>query len=147
MSLALTSLLAVNAQEETSTFKVKAVNLQLGVTNGSSVVSNLSDFQKLAPDSEFKEADIAGFRTQNSYFGSSGSGFSMNLVIAKAEGSKLSYLNPEFRFGVSYHQADLVYLGYTKRNESRVDTLTSSKTGEQTFTDSINTQDYSLAYS
>lgn len=131
---------------ENSVLQVKSANVQIGFYSGNSVVSNLSDFQKLAPNSTFQESDIVGFRAQNSFYGSSGQAFSMNLVFDKPTSETLSRLNAEFRFGLSYQQADIFYLSYGKTNRYRVDTLTSSRKGEQTFIDSVYSQDYTLSY-
>lgn len=131
---------------ENSVLQVKSANVQIGFYSGNSAVSNLSDFQKLAPNSTFQESDIVGFRAQNSFYGSSGQTFSVNLVFDKPTSETLSRLNTEFRFGVSYQQADIFYLSYGKTNRYRVDTLTSSRSGEQTFIDSVYSQDYNLSY-
>ena len=55
-----------------------------------------------------------------------------------------SRLNTEFRFGISFQQTDVLSLSYTRTDEFRVDTLMSSRNGDQIFVDSIYSQDYSL---
>lgn len=137
----------LNAQEAEDTgLQLKSVSAQLGVFNGSSGISNSSDFQKLAPNSSFEKSDVSGFKIQNSFFGSSGPAFSMNIVLAKPENTNLSRLNTEFRFGISYQEIDVLNLGYDRIDEFRIDTLISSRSGNQVFVDSTYRQSYYLSY-
>jgi hypothetical protein len=146
-ALMVTSITVVNAQmNENLGFQIKAANVQFGFTSGRSAISNLSDFQKLAPNSDFKESDVLGFKAQNNFFGPSGVTFNANLVFAKPTEENTSRLNTEFRLGISFQQSDVFSLGYSRTDEFRVDTLTSARNGDQTFIDSSYTQDYSLFY-
>lgn len=140
------SITVVNAQEESNSFQIKAASVQVGVLSGSSSISNISDFQKLAPTSDFQELDVIGFRRDNNFFGSNGPAFSMNVILAKPANENFARLNTEFRFGVSYQQSDVFNLSYSRTDEFRVDTLTSMRNGEQSFVDSIYDQSYYLAY-
>ena len=146
-AIMITSLAMASAQEtENSALQIRAANVQFGLLSTNSVVSNLTDFQKLAPNSDFKESDLIGFKTQNSSFGASGPAFSANVVMARPNTQSNSRLNTEFRFGISFQQTDVLSLSYTRTDEFRVDTLMSSRNGDQIFVDSIYSRDYSLGY-
>tara|TARA_B110000046_G_scaffold28052_1_gene28769 strand:+ start:65522 stop:65776 length:255 start_codon:yes stop_codon:yes gene_type:complete len=84
----------------------------------------------LAPNSDFQESDIVGFKAQNNFLGSSGPAFSLNLVLAQANNEKAARLNTEFRFGISFQQADVFNLSYCRTDNFRADTLTSSRNAD-----------------
>lgn len=142
----LASIAVVNAQETSNSFQIKAASVQVGFLSGSSTISNISDFQKLASTSDFKESDVIGFRRNSNFFGSTGPAFSMNLILAKPADESRARLNTEFRFGISYQQYDVFNLSYSRTDNFRVDSLLSLRTGDQTFVDSVYSQDYNLSY-
>lgn len=146
-ALVFASVAAVNAQENTNSgFQIKSASIQFGLSSGSTAPISLTDFQKLAPNSDFKESDLFGFERQNYSYESAGTSFSLNLIIAKPQNEKLAKLNAEFRLGLSFQQADVFTLNYNRTEEFRVDTLISQRNGEQLFVDSIYSQNYDLAY-
>jgi len=143
---ALAITIGASAQKESKLLEIKAASWQFGLYIGEAGVSNFSDFQQLAPKMTLTENDLIGFSNSNGYIENAGFSFSANIILAKPSSENTPLFNPEFRFGVSFQQADVLNQTYHRRDEYRVDTLQSSRSGEEFYVDSIQNQQYSLSY-
>ena len=122
---------------------INEIYLQSGAFFGQTK-GHLSDFQTLAPGSSILQQDLSAYQSSPMYsFNLPGQ--SQNLSI----GLKLATLpNATLRLGLMHTgQRNALSVGGSYTESFRVDTLTSSQSGEQFFVDSFSTHSYNANYS
>lgn len=104
----------------------------------------LSDFQTLAPGSSILQQDLSAYQSSPIYsFNLPGQSQTLSI------GLKLATLpNATLRLGLMHTgQRNALSVGGSYTESFRVDTLTSSQSGEQFFVDSFSTHSYNANYS
>ncbi|MDP4596977.1 MAG: hypothetical protein NWS92_08385 [Crocinitomicaceae bacterium] len=138
LSLALLSWSSSQAQ-----LSFEGVYLQNGAFFGASKGS-VADFQTLAPQSVLLQQDLTPYQTyaaMNFNFPGQSQSLSVGLKMAKLP-------NATLRLGLMHtNQRNALTVGGSYTETFRVDTLTSSQTGEQFFVDSFSTHSYNASYS
>jgi hypothetical protein len=138
LSLALISWGSSQAQ-----LSIEGVYLQNGAFFGAGKGS-FSDFQTLAPQSVFLQQDLSAYQTyplMNFNFPGQSQSLSVGLKMAKLP-------NATLRLGLMHtNQRNALSAGGSYTETFRIDTLTSSQTGEQIFVDSFSTHSYNASYS
>ncbi len=105
---------------------------------------SLTDFQALAPSSSILQQDLSAYNT-NPVFNFSFPGQSQSLSLGLNLGKMP---NATLRVGLMHiNQGNALSTGGSYTETFRVDTLTSSQTGEQFFVDSFSTHSYNATYS
>jgi hypothetical protein len=130
--------------------KVKITDVFLQQLNGNypRVPLSLADFKILAPQSILLNANLNGFTSGTSNYGTNTGGFNPSIGIQFANKSQTGYrANPILRIGFNLNGSTSEKLSYNKEDKYRVDTLTSSQTGEQIYIDSFVRESYSFYYS
>jgi hypothetical protein len=121
----------------------EGVYLQNGAFFGSSKGS-LSDLQTLAPQSVLLQQDLSAYQSypvMNFNFPGQSQSISVGLKMAKLP-------NATLRLGLMHtNQRNALTTGGSYTETFRIDTLTSSQTGEQFFVDSFSTHSYNASYS
>jgi hypothetical protein len=136
-SIALLSLGTAQAQ-----ISINEIYLQSGAFFGQTKGS-LGDFQTLAPGSSILQQDLSAYQSSPIYsFNLPGQSQTLSL------GLKLAKLpNATLRLGLMHTgQRNALSVGGTYKETFRVDTLTSSQSGEQFFIDSFSTHSYYANY-
>lgn len=119
--------------------------------NWSQPSGSLSDFQKLAPNSAILNNDFSGFTSSDYYYysGHQAEGRASFLVGIDFKNKETGEFGgtPQLRVGLTYSSG--VSLSYNLWNETRTtyDTLTSSRTGNKAYVDSIYSESYAMDYS
>lgn len=138
LSLALISWGSSNAQ-----LSVEGIYLQNGAFFGAGKGS-LADLQSLAPQSVLLQQDMTAYQTyaaMNFNFPGQSRSLSVGLKMAKLP-------NATLRLGLMHtNQPNALSTGGSYTETFRVDTLTSSQTGDQFFIDSFSTHSYNAIYS
>lgn len=138
----------LHAQDTTAKVRISEFHLQLGTNYQSMESSSLEDFQRLAPNSTLLQSDFTGFNMGENYmfygpfnFGSASYNSLQLGLTFKNEPSLL------WRIGISHGSSgDLSYWA-NRSITAPYDTLTSSQTGQQYFTDSTYSENYFMRYS
>jgi hypothetical protein len=138
LSLALLSWGSSQAQ-----LSFEGVYLQNGAFFGASKGS-VADFQTLAPQSVLLQQDLTPYQTyaaMNFNFPGQSQSLSVGLKMAKLP-------NATLRLGLMHtNQRNALAVGGSYTETFRIDTLTSSQSGEQFFVDSFSTHSYNASYS
>ena len=137
-SIALLSLGTAQAQ-----ISINEIYLQSGSFFGQNKGS-LADFQTLAPGSSILQQDLSAYQSSPMYsFNLPGQSQTLSI------GLKLATLpNATLRLGLMHTgQRNALSVGGSYTESFRVDTLTSSQSGEQFFVDSFSTHSYNANYS
>lgn len=121
----------------------EGVYLQNGAFFGASKGS-VADFQTLAPQSVLLQQDLTPYQTyaaMNFNFPGQSQSLSVGLKMAKLP-------NATLRLGLMHtNQRNALTVGGSYTETFRIDTLTSSQSGEQFFVDSFSTHSYNASYS
>jgi hypothetical protein len=121
----------------------EGIYLQNGAFYGAGKGS-VSDFQTLAPQSVLLQQDLSayqGYPVMNFTFPGQSQSLSVGLKMAKLP-------NATLRLGLMHtNQQNALAIGGSFTETFRIDTLTSSQTGEQIFVDSFSTHSYNASYS
>lgn len=121
----------------------EGIYLQNGAFYGAGKGS-VSDFQTLAPQSVLFQQDLSayqGYPVMNFTFPDQSQSLSVGLKMAKLP-------NATLRLGLMHtNQQNALAIGGSFTETFRIDTLTSSQTGEQIFVDSFSTHSYNASYS
>jgi hypothetical protein len=136
-SIALLSLGTAQAQ-----ISINEIYLQSGAFFGQTKGS-LGDFQTLAPGSSILQQDLSAYQSSPIYsFNLPGQSQTLSL------GLKLAKLpNATLRLGLMHTgQRNTLSVGGSYTETFRIDTLTSSQTGDQFFIDSFSTHSYNANY-
>lgn len=104
--------------------------------------SNISDFQKLAPESILLKEDMTGYNSFNGRYVNGNSIYSVLLGIRFKENKA-----PLLRLGLNYTASNNLQNFLFKEEIFPYDTLTSSQTGEQYYLDSTTWKSYSMYHS
>jgi len=122
---------------------IEGVYLQSGAFFGASKGS-IADFQTLAPQSVLLHQDLSAYQSYP-FFNLSFPGQSQSLSV----GLKLGKIpNATLRLGLMHtNQNNALSTGGSYTESFRIDTLTSSQTGDQFFVDSFSTHSYNATYS
>ena len=138
LSLALLSWGSSQAQ-----LSFEGIYLQNGAFYGAGKGS-VSDFQTLAPQSILLQQDLSAYQAypvMNFTFPGQSQSLSVGLKMAKLP-------NATLRLGLMHtNQQNALAIGGSYTETFRIDTLTSSQTGEQIFVDSFSTHSYNASYS
>lgn len=136
-SIALLSAGATRAQ-----VSIQELYLQSGAFFGQSKGS-LTDFQTLAPNSSILQQDLSAYTSYPQMFFNL-PGQSQSLSIGLALGKMP---NATLRIGLTHiNQNNALSTGGSYSETFRIDTLTSSQTGDQYFVDSFSTHSYNANY-
>ncbi|MBU3662108.1 MAG: hypothetical protein FGM41_02790 [Bacteroidetes bacterium] len=103
----------------------------------------LSDIQKLAPNSKILSKDLSGYNSNywgNNYNNEGAAIFSAQLAFKKNKEKVSTTPNPIYRMGISYGSFNTLTDQRYKTTSTPYDTLTSSRTGETFYIDSFYTQ-------
>ena len=138
LSLALLSWGSSQAQ-----LSFEGIYLQNGAFYGAGKGS-LSNFQALAPQSVLLQQDLSAYQSYPvMYFNFPGQSQSISVGLKMA---KLP--NATLRLGLMHtNQGNALAVGGSYTETFRIDTLTSSQSGEQFFVDSFSTHSYNASYS
>jgi hypothetical protein len=134
------SSLCLNYLQAQSSFGVSEVRISVGsLSERSDEIGSLSDFRKLAPNSNIlKPSNTANFDNNfyNNYYPSGGDGlFSIQLGLQnKRPNGKSS--RPTYLVGFTHIGGSSVYKTLSKENNYIVDTFVSLQTGEKFYQDS-----------
>src|ERR1019366_2242156 len=136
-------------EQESKTIKrisIHDIYIQTGWLNARNAnAGTLTDFKALAPQSVLLKNDLTAY---SQYGGSSPTSgiFSVMLGIQFSDKQKKSYkANPLLRLGIIFSGTNLTNELY-KEDSKRYDTLTSSRTGQTTYVDSIHSKSYNMNY-
>jgi hypothetical protein len=137
-SIVTLAFLHANAQ-----IKIEGIYLQNGAFFGANQGS-LADFQTLAPQSVLLQQDLSAYQTYSGMnFNLPGQSQSLSLGLRMAKLPKAT-----FRLGLMHtNHSNTLTTGGSYSETFRIDTLTSSQTGEQFFVDSFSTHSYNARYS
>ncbi|AEV31821.1 hypothetical protein Oweho_0808 [Owenweeksia hongkongensis DSM 17368] len=116
--------------------------------NTSGDYGTLQDFQLLAPNSNLLQNDFTGYNNSsgyNSWNSSARISFMLGFDFKKKD-DDVSKLSPQLRIGLTYTNGVSLYSNYWNEDRFAYDTLTSSRTGNQTFVDSVNYDSYDMNY-
>lgn len=139
---------SVSAQDSTAKIRISEFHLQHGANFQPIESSSLEDFKHLAPNSTLLQNDFTGFNMDNYYFYnrplSFGSGSYNSLQLGLTFKNNPSLL---WRIGISHGSTGDLSFGANRNRTAPYDTLTSSQTGEQYFSDSTYAENYFMRYS
>ena len=138
----------LHAQDTTAKVRVSEFHLQLGTNYQPMESSSLEDFHSLAPNSTLLQSDFTGFNMGENYMFYRPSNFASASYNSLQVG--LTFKNAPsllWRIGISHGSSgDLSYWA-NRSSTAPYDTLTSSQTGQQYFTDSTYSENYFMRYS
>lgn len=128
--------------------KLSDASLQVGYMLNPVSMGNLTEFKRIAPQSNLLTQNLNGFSANNF------SGTYVNNYFTAAVGiqflnkEKKAYKsNPLLRLGISYNSGTHLYNGYSRYSNGIVDTLISQQTGQMYFIDSTRIEGYSMTLS
>ena len=141
------------AQEEkpaVSRVEFNSISFSIGAfASAESFSNNISDFQKLAPNSSILKEDLTKFET-NEFYSTVNTGpvfsFNTSFSVKNKKGEESKY-HPTFRIGLSYSQQTLMSRDIYDSEVFRVDTLQSTSSGKTYYVDSIDTENYYMEHS
>ena len=153
--LVLSSLLAYSAAfgqeanpETVKRITVSDISVQLGTFSGYNNYGNISDFRKLAPQSEILNNDFADYLQFNNFRLLNNRMFSMMMGIKFSDKQKKSYKsNYQLRLGFSYSFGNNFMKELYAVERQAYDTLISQKTGQAYYIDSTTSHHYTMNYS
>ena len=130
---------------ETPKLTFKSISI-LGGASDYNTVSSLSDFKKLATESQFVNTDFSAFgsgknREKDANFTTVYFNFSLNSDKKFFASSEQS-----LRFGISFGESTPLSKSYSNKENYRVDTLVSNQNGDEVFIDSIHQEHYRFKY-
>lgn len=136
----LACLLSVSAHAQV---QIKEVYLQSGAFFGQTKGS-LADFQTLAPNSSILQQDLSAYTSYpQMIFNLPGQSQSLSIGLGLGK-----MPNATLRIGLTHiNQNNALSTGGSYTESFRIDTLTSSQTGDQIFVDSFSTHSYNANYS
>jgi hypothetical protein len=123
--------------------------IQSGMVLGRNSSGMLSDFQKLAPKSTLLNNNFSGYTSSNEdNFGNKrNTAFSAMVGIKFRNKQQTAYKsNPLLRIGISYFSGSNLSSSFYKEDYKRYDTLTSAKTGQSVYMDSVTSRRYNMNY-
>ena len=132
----------IHSQEHDSRIRISEFHLQGGFLYSPIESGSLEDFKKLAPQSVLLKNDFSTFKASNTLSSSRSNIESIQLGILFKNKQ-----NPLLRIGLSHLNYSSLHNNYRKEESFHIDTLTSSQTGQQTFIDSVSSQNYSMDFS
>lgn len=138
---------AIQAQETTKGLRISEFHIQNGMAYSSMQNYELSDFQSLAPGSMLLKNDFTGFNNNSYYIFNGARGFNGNSYQSIQLGITFNNkANPLWRIGISHGSSNSFSAGLSKETVTPYDTLTSSQTGEQFYSDSVHSESYFMDY-
>lgn len=129
--------------QKNSSFSVSDVFISGGAQLYSIPNYQLNDIQKLAPNSKILSQDLSGYNSSywgNNYYSDGAAIFSAQLAFKKNKEKVSVTTNPIYRVGISYGNFNTLMDQRYKTTATPYDTLTSSRTGETFYIDSLYTQ-------
>lgn len=139
--------LNLSAQDSLKRLKAQSVTLMPFVSVGSPQVTNLSDFEKLHPNSQILPDNLDGYSSAmgQSYPIMGGASALLGIKFLNKKGDAYK-ANPILRIGVSAGIGSNLYKDAYKDTRYPFDTLISVNTGERTAIDSVAYESYSMDY-
>ena len=137
-------------QDEPEKYKLKLIGFSGSIGNLTYTPDNTTSqetFQKLAPNKKLSFRDISEFE-QNGLTSINSFGPTLDLSAhfsKRKDDGTLRKLNPEYKLGFSFNTIELFNSYYSRKERIRIDTLTSSRTGENLFIDSIISESYNYS--
>jgi hypothetical protein len=134
-----------NNEESESRLLVKSISIQTGLfTNVMEGQNNLNDFRKLAPTSDLLKTDLNSLDySYTTTINSNGPALVANIILVNNSNKSNKRLNQEIHLGFVYNSMVISSLNVFEESSFRVDTLTSSQTGNQSFVDSVSIESLS----
>jgi len=148
--LLLSGLSQLQAQsEEAKPLSLSQVSIQLGnygISNNYG--GSLEEFKSLSPNSGFLDQD---FDDYDQTFFKNGMDFYSTFSIHSTfdwngKNDKWKSLHPQLRFGFTSGKANFMNGSLNRTRSHRVDTLVSSRNGQEYFIDSVRSETYTLNY-
>jgi len=141
---------AVICQEQPSPeIRISDISINNGLYGNYNIPSDLSDFLKLAPGSDFLKNDLSSFGKSEFYVGvtTTDNIFNINLGLLFFDIEKQDYKsNPQFNLGITFISASTLSAYYSKYQNIRYDTLTSQTSSNLIFLDTIKSESYQMNY-
>lgn len=138
-------------QEQKSTtvkkISIHDISIQTGMFMEQNANGTLSDFKTLAPQSVLLNNNMSDFSQSGGSSIIGNSMFSILLGLKFSDKQKTAYkTNPLVRLGVNYLSVTTLTGCSFKENRKPYDTLTSAKTGQTLYVDSVTAESYSMDY-
>lgn len=143
MLLPMLAIAQFNYGQKSNSYSVSDIFISGGAQLYSAPNYQLSDIQKLAPNSKILSQDLSGYSNNywGNYYNNDGAAiFSAQLAFKKNKEKASTTPNPIFRMGISYGSFNTLTDQRYKTTSAPYDTLTSSRTGETFYIDSFYTQ-------
>lgn len=150
LSLISTSLISFGQETlETPVKRIKISDFILysGLSFERTNLGSFNDFRKLAPESELLQNDMSIINQNQGYSYVGNGNFSVLLGLQFSDKNRKAYRpNPLLRIGLTYSSGSRISSFNYGEDRNPFDTLTSSKTGNETYIDSVYTERYSMNY-
>lgn len=129
--------------------RISELGIYQGMYSGYYTDASLTDFLRLAPNSELLKNDFTGFtKSSNSYESMTDNTFSVNLGLQFYDSEKQTYKsNPQLNIGVTFSRATMLNATYSKEENVIFDTLSSSNSSFVVYMDSTFLKSYKMEYS
>jgi hypothetical protein len=141
---------SVFAQEQPKTVKRVSIHdfyVQPVIFSERNTYGALSDFKTLAPQSVLLNNDLSGFSPGGGFSMSGSTMFSVMLGLQFSDQKKSVYkANPLLRLGICYFSGTSLTGASYKDEHIPYDTLTSVRTGQTVYIDSVIMQSYGMDY-
>jgi hypothetical protein len=148
--LLLISTVALGQQKEqlkdtVNRITIQDVYIQSGTVLEKNAYGMVSDFQKLVPQSILLNNNFANYTSTNNTI--TNTAFSAMIGIKFRNNKQTAYKsNPLLRLGISYFSGTNLSTSLSKNDYKTFDTLTSTKTGQTVYNDSLTSQKYNMQY-
>jgi hypothetical protein len=140
-SLAMLAFVNTQAKNDSCKIKISEVFINNGTFINQAMRGNLDEFKALSNNSSILNQNF------NNYYSYSGSRYSGSYNMSNIGiGLQRKNSGPVFRISAAYGMGLQMDLGYYKTSAYRIDTFTSSQTGQQLFIDSSVSDNYIMRH-
>lgn len=128
--------------------RISELGIYQGMYSGYYTDASLTDFLRLAPNSELLKNDFTGFtKSSYSYESMTDNTFTVNLGLQFYDSEKQSYKsNPQLNVGVTFMGATILNASYFREEKVRFDTLSSLNSEYVVYMDSTRFKTYKMEY-
>jgi hypothetical protein len=128
--------------------RISELGIYQGMNSGYYTNASVTDFLRLAPDSELLKNDLSGFSKSSFSYGQvTDNTFTVNLGLQFYDKEKQSYKsNPQLNIGVTFTGATMLNAYYSKDEKVRFDTLSSLTSSYVVYMDSTKYESYKMEY-
>lgn len=129
--------------------RISELGIYQGMYSGYYTDASLTDFLRLAPNSELLKNDFTGFtKSSINYESMTDNTFTVNLGLQFYDSEKQTYRsNPQLNIGVTFSRATMLNATYSKEENVIFDTLSSSNSSFVVYMDSTFLKSYKMEYS